>query len=318
MARVLTGILPRARTFAATAAALLWLSGCTPGSAGDPGGSLTLTGTVSDQGGNTVEGVSVTAHPALAPQDIESSRHTELAALGFACIDERPPSACRKARETGSTDQRGQFSLSLGVHEVVTRRSDIGATLVRVGVTARAEPAMGELSGPAVARWIDVEDPASEVDVGDVVVWAPILELVPGEGGDAVLRWQGDPPGRGARYEVLVEDSEGELVWKETTHSRELGLKLVNLADTRGAVSVVAIGVDLPERWRSARLPYRADEGAVRAATAREVEWPREVSLAPELVLAAIISLLFASMLFVVTAGTRHRRRLTVMPLPPR
>lgn len=288
---LLTGVLGLAASLAA----------CAP-SDPDPAARVTLTGAVLDAAGAPLPDARVTARLRLEPQQIDSSRLSELDALGFACIDERPPPACADHRDSTQTEAGGDFSLDPATAPP--------ATLL---VTARRDAGPGELSGPAHSRLVAAESAA--VDLGAVTMWTPGLVLTTVEGADAVLQWEPAPPGDVAGYRVLVEDSTGRLVWQETADRRELRLHLPNLAGTRGGVSVVAMGADASVRWRSARVPYRADDGTVRPASVEEVGWPVETALGPGIVLAAIVALFGASLMLVLVAGARHRHRLALIPV---
>lgn len=297
--------------FVAGLIAAIGLAGCGAGSGPDPAGTLVLNGAVLDPAGAPLRDASVTARPALTPQEVDTSRLSELDALGFACIDERPPAACRERRHSAATGEGGEFALRFGVTEALGGQPAVATAPEPLTVAVHGDPGKGELSGFAVSRRV-VPDPAG-TELGAFTAWEPALELATVEGGDAVLRWEPEAPGRVATYRVLVEGSEGRLVWQETTGERELRLTLPNLEGTRGAVSVVALAAEAPERWRSARIPYRADDGSVRPAAVDEVDWPLESDLPAEVLLAAIVSFFFATLMLLVTTGARHRRRLALL-----
>lgn len=288
---------------------------CGGASDSGPGESLTVSGTVLGGDGVPLAQVSVIARPALEPEQIDSSRLSELDGLGLACIDERAPLACDDQRESTKTGAQGEFSMTFAMNQPVGGSRAVATVPKPMTVAVREDPGSGELSGPAITR--QVAPDVATIDVGTLTMWEPVLELTTLESGDAVVHWEPAPLIQVTGYRVLVEGSDGRLVWQETTSELELELelKLANLDGTLGAVSVVALGKDAPQRWRSARIPYRADDGTVRLATVDEVGWPEHADLGPELVLAAIGALFLASLILVIVAGARHRWRLAMIPV---
>lgn len=303
----------RARRLLSFALAVSFWAGCDAGPGDDPAGTLTIEGVLVDETGAPVVGAVATARPALTPQEVITPRLTELDELGFACIDERPPSACREHRRTARTAPGGEFALEFGVTEALGGGPAVMTTAEPMTVSLHLDPTDSQLSGPATSREILPDE--SGAGLGQFVLWNPSLVLETVNGTDAVLRWDRAPAAEVAGYRVLVENSEGKLVLYVGTTAQEMTLALPTVADTRGAVSVVALGKDRPERWRSARVPYRADDGSVRLAGVDDVGWPLDARLAPGVVLLAIGAFLGANITLVVAANARHRRHLATIPV---
>ncbi|MBI2169271.1 MAG: hypothetical protein HYU28_07190 [Actinobacteria bacterium] len=292
----------RVLSLASLALAGFMLAGCGVKS-GPDAGTLIVHGSVAGAGGIPRSDVDVVARHRLDAEDVQTVRLSELDSLGFACIDERPPRACGGG-QSASVDDQGVFSLEVGD----TVAGPVVAGPEPLIVALHAPPGSGQLSGPAVSR--DVLPAGDGVDLGAVEVWDPALQISPLASGDAALRWEPAAPGAISQYEVLVENSNGDLVWDETTKRRELTLLHQHLADTKGAVSVVALGADPPLRFRSARIPYRADGASIVGAAVGEVGWPKRRTVPPEMVLVAIVSFMLASVLLVTTTASRHRQQM--------
>lgn len=294
--------------FATGFATFAFLAACTPGSGPV---AMVVHGSLVDVGGTPIAGAAVQARPDLNPRDIETSRLSELDSLALACVDERPPPTCGDRRRDDVTDPAGAFAVELHAGDLTGGPGVVSAPEA-LNIVAQREREPSELSPPAVSRRLAVA--SSETTLEPLTLWDPGLEMTTDAGGDATLRWAGDPPEKVSIYRVLVEASNGRLVWSEETQARELILRHAELQGTRGAVSIVAIGADEPQYWRSARAPYRADVGVVRLAGVDEVGWPFPRSLSQGVVLVAIVALLLASSLLVVTGGIRHRRQLVRGP----
>lgn len=271
-----------------------------------------------DGAGAPVAEASALGRTSLHPEDIEdSARLLELDGIGFACVDERAPAACRSHRRTASTDAGGAFALTFGLSEALgASPAVLSAPADPITVAVRVPAEGNELSGPAVSRRILPS--VDGFDLGGMTVWDPVVEVTTVNGADARVAWALEAPGAVSGYRVLVEESDGRLIWQETTRGRELTLKLPNLLGTRGAISVVAVGSDSPQWWRSARVPYRADDGSVRPAGTAEVRWPRPADLAPGAVLAGIVAFLAAALLLVTAGNVRHRRAVAALSLVAR
>ena len=287
--------------------------GCDAGAGPAPEDSVAITGSVIDAAGAAVVGATASARTALTPQQIDSSRLNELDELGFACIDERPPSACHDHRKSGATGAAGEFSLVFGVLEALGGGPAVITSPQPMTIAVVLAPGAGELSGAAASQRI-IPD-AAGAPVETFVMWQPALALETINGSDAVLRWDRAPVGEIDEYQVFVEDSSGRLVWQEATTAREMVLKLPNLSGTRGGVSVVALAPDRTHHWRSARIPYRADGGMVRPAPVDDVDWPTGAGLPAPVVLVAIVAILLANVLLVGVSGHRHRQHLATIPV---
>lgn len=295
---------------AATGIAALAFVACS-GDAAEPDAGVSVTGVVADEAGAPVVGATVSARPHLAAQEIDTSRLAELDALGFACIDDRPPPACDEGDQRERTGDDGRFTVTFGTEDLGGAAAVVAAP-TPLTIAATHDPADGQVSGPATSGQLLF---AGDEQLPPMVLWNPALTLETTNGADAALRWDHPPAVAVSEYRVLVEDSDGRLVWQEATDSLEVVLRLPNLSGTRGAVSVVAVASDGPERYRSARIAYRADEGHIRAATIEEIDWPSHARLSPAVVLGAIVSLLVANLMMVITAGVRHRRQLELIPV---
>ena len=167
--------------------------------------------------------------------------------LFTACLADPPAALCQgRSVKRATTSADGSYSFNLTGRDTQTAFGN-----------ARSFSLSAEVSGALVTA--DFRIQTQSLRLPDLQAWQPAVTVVPGR-----IAW--DPPAPGS-YQVVVEDSGGQLVWTFDSTRTEVTYDPRLLEDTTGSLAVSSLtkttaeGTTVGVRRQSARVLYRSTAG---------------------------------------------------------